>query len=160
MNVQINSVFLSTNDGLTTTEVLAFIIVIGTLVSIFVINNIIEDHKKRKRNYDVPYDNHNKEYFITQAKEITLSILKTPAIAQFNSIEVKCMDSYKRVYVETVVDSQNSYGAYIRSTHGILFIPNKDHTAYRHFIQDIHNPYEATHFKLEHGWNAGLPNFQ
>lgn len=138
----------------TPTQLLSLLIVIG----IFVLIIAIENNKKRKRIYDVPYDNHNKEYFITQAKEITLSILKTPAVAQFNSIEIKCMDSYKRVYVETVVDSQNSYGAYIRSTHGILFIPNKNNATYIHVIQEIHNPYEATQFKLKHGWNMGIPN--
>jgi len=159
MDIKINHALLLTNSEI---ESLIHLCIIALPIFLIFLAWVIKHDEnikqQRKRIYDVPYDNHNKEYFITQAKEITLSILKTPAVAQFNSIEVKCMDSQKRVYVETVVDSQNGFGAYVRSTYGILFVPNIDNALYKHFIQEINTPYQVTNFKMQHGWNMGIPN--
>lgn len=55
------------------------------------------------------------ELIITSCKDCVEKHLKAPATVNYSTIEIKDQDSYGRIYLYVEVDSQNSYGAYIRS---------------------------------------------
>lgn len=57
---------------------------------------------------------------IEKCKEVVLSKLKSPISAQFNNITIVEEDNYGKVLLDVSVDSQNGFGAMIRSDFGVI----------------------------------------
>ncbi len=62
----------------------------------------------------------NKELVIEKCKETVLNRLKSPVSAQFNNITIVEEDDYGKVILDVSVDSQNGFGAMIRSDFWVI----------------------------------------
>ena len=57
----------------------------------------------------------NESPLITACKKCVIERLKAPSTAKFNIIDIKDVDSYGRIFYYVEVDSQNSFGASLRT---------------------------------------------
>lgn len=107
------------------------IIGIYGLIIIIILFIFIGLYNKRKQKYkiDIPYDNRDKEKIKSACKKYVSQHLKSPSSAQFPDITIKALDNYGRVFIDVFVDSQNSFGAMLRTNFGVVLSP-KDNEYY------------------------------
>lgn len=69
------------------------------------------------------------DLIITACKDCIEKHLKAPSTVKYITIDIKDQDNYGRIYIEVELDSQNSFGAYIRSKlRVVLQAVNRDGT--------------------------------
>lgn len=91
---------------------------------------------------------------IKACKDFVSKNLKAPATVKYNSIEIKERDQCGRILLIVEVDSQNGFGAYVRSKfHVILQSVNKDgsYKVSKHAF-NIASQSERV-FKNQNNWN-------
>lgn len=90
------------------------------LLFIFVLIYVI---KNNNIDTDVEYDGNNKELIIELCKKYVCNNLKCPLTANFSNINIISQDKYGRVFIDVFVDSQNSFGAMVRTNLGVVLYP-------------------------------------
>ncbi len=81
---------------------------------------------KNNKNEDISYDGDNNNNIINACKKYVCEYLKCPSTAQFYKINVLSQDKYGRVFVDLSVDSQNGFGAMIRTNFGVVLYPDNN----------------------------------
>ena len=102
--------------------ILSLIIVfVAVIVLILLYNNMDQKYKT-----DLPYDNRDEDKIKNACMKYVSQSLKSPSSAQFPSINIKSLDKYGRVFVDISVDSQNSFGAMLRTNFGVVLYPKNN----------------------------------
>ena len=81
---------------------------------------------KNNKNEDIVYNGNNNDIIINVCKKYVCEYLKCPSTAQFHKIDIISQDKYGRVFVDLSVDSQNGFGAMIRTNFGIVLYPHNN----------------------------------
>ena len=99
-----------------------FIAVIFILLCICFIMYI----SKNNKNEDIAYNGNNNDIIINACKKYVCEYLKCPSTAQFPKVSILSQDKYGRVFIDVSVDSQNSFGAMIRTNFGVVLYPHNN----------------------------------
>ena len=81
---------------------------------------------KNNKNEDIVYNGNNNDIIINVCKKYVCEYLKCPSTAQFHKIDIISQDKYRRIFVDLSVDSQNGFGAMIRTNFGIVLYPHNN----------------------------------
>ena len=81
---------------------------------------------KNNKNEDIAYNGNNNDIIINVCKKYVCEYLKCPSTAQFYKINILSQDKYGRVFVDLSVDSQNGFGAMIRTNFGVVLYPDNN----------------------------------
>ena len=81
---------------------------------------------KNNKNEDIAYNGDNNNNIINTCKKYVCEYLKCPSTAQFYKINILSQDKYGRVFVDLSVDSQNGFGAMIRTNFGVVLYPDNN----------------------------------
>ena len=100
-----------------------YIAIIFIILFIFIIIYII---KNKDNNVDISYDGTNKDIILQLCKQYVCKYLKCPSTAQFPKIDIISQDKYGRVFVDVSVDSEDVFGAMIRTNFGIVLYPHNN----------------------------------
>ena len=99
-----------------------FVAIIFIILCICFLVYYLKNHKDE----DISYDGNNSSVIIESCKKYVCELLKCPSTAQFNKINIISQDKYGRVFVDLSVDSQNGFGAMIRTNFGIVLYPHNN----------------------------------
>ena len=81
---------------------------------------------KNNKNEDIAYNGDNNNNIINACKKYVYEYLKCPSTAKFYKINILSQDKYGRVFVDLSVDSQNGFGAMIRTNFGVVLYPDNN----------------------------------
>ena len=81
---------------------------------------------KNNKNEDIVYNGNNNDIIINVCKKYVCEYLKCPSTAQFHKIDIISQDKYGRVFIDLSVDSQNGFGAMIRTDFGVVLYPDNN----------------------------------
>ena len=81
---------------------------------------------KNNKNEDIAYNGDNNNSIINACKKYVCEYLKCRSTAQFYKINILSQDKYGRVFIDLSVDSQNGFGAMIRTDFGVVLYPDNN----------------------------------
>ena len=100
-----------------------FVAIIFIIICICYLTYLIKTKDSLK---DEKYNENNTDVIINSCKKYVCEYLKCPSTAQFPKIDIISQDKYGRIFIDLSVDSQNSFGAMIRTNFGVVLYPHNN----------------------------------